>query len=93
MDTIPIHSLMDSLLFCGYLGNLSLITHVAIWVKEMLEQHLKSQDLVAKVDMDGSGLLNFPEFLSMMGYKVKYHRQLNDIMEYMYELPANAFIP
>jgi len=22
------------------------------------------------VDMDGSGLLNFPEFLAMMGYKV-----------------------
>ena len=30
----------------------------------------KRQDLVAKVDMDGSGLLNFPEFLAMMGYKV-----------------------
>ena len=26
--------------------------------------------MVAKVDMDGSGLLNFPEFLAMMGYKV-----------------------
>ena len=25
---------------------------------------------MAKVDMDGSGLLNFPEFLAMMGYKV-----------------------
>ena len=23
-----------------------------------------------KVDMDGSGMLNFPEFLAMMGYKV-----------------------
>ena len=30
----------------------------------------KNQDMVAKVDMDGSGLLNFPEFLAMMGYKV-----------------------
>ena len=26
--------------------------------------------MVAKVDMDGSGLLNFPEFLAMMGFKV-----------------------
>ena len=30
----------------------------------------EKQDMVAKVDMDGSGLLNFPEFLAMMGYKV-----------------------
>ena len=28
------------------------------------------QDMVMKVDMDGSGMLNFPEFLAMMGYKV-----------------------
>ena len=28
------------------------------------------QDMVMKVDMDGSGMLNFPEFLAMMGLKV-----------------------
>ena len=30
------------------------------------------QDMVMKVDMDGSGMLNFPEFLAMMGLKVTY---------------------
>merc|ERR1712212_824510 len=39
------------------------------------------QDMVAKVDMDGSGLLNFPEFLAMMGYKAEAENAEDEIRE------------
>jgi len=52
------------------------------------------QDLVAKVDMDGSGLLNFPEFLAMMGYKADAENAEDEIREafQVFDGDGNGFI-
>jgi len=52
------------------------------------------QDMVAKVDMDGSGLLNFPEFLAMMGYKAEAENAEDEIREafQVFDGDGNGFI-
>merc|ERR1712226_746008 len=52
------------------------------------------QDLVAKVDMDGSGMLNFPEFLAMMGYKAEGENAEDEIREafQVFDGDGNGFI-
>jgi len=50
--------------------------------------------MVAKVDMDGSGLLNFPEFLAMMGYKAEAENAEDEIREafQVFDGDGNGFI-
>merc|ERR1711990_1280352 len=52
------------------------------------------QDMVAKVDMDGSGMLNFPEFLAMMGYKAEAENAEDEIREafQVFDGDGNGFI-
>ena len=39
------------------------------------------QDMIAQVDKDGSGMINFPEFLMMMAIKVDYENAEDEIRE------------
>merc|ERR1712037_742159 len=47
-----------------------------------------------QVDMDGSGLLNFPEFLAMMGYKAEAENAEDEIREafQVFDGDGNGFI-
>merc|ERR1712110_869804 len=50
--------------------------------------------MVAKVDMDGSGMLNFPEFLSMMSLKQESENAEDEIREafQVFDGDGNGFI-
>merc|ERR1712226_913094 len=52
------------------------------------------QDMVNKVDMDGSGMLNFPEFLMMMGLKMEAESAEDEIREafQVFDGDGNGFI-
>ena len=39
------------------------------------------QDMVMQVDKDGSGMIDFPEFLMMMGLKADYENAEDQIRE------------
>ena len=47
---------------------------------------------MAKVDMDGSGLLNFPEFLAMMGYKVGDYKCQSFKAKYSFNFSLQLFL-
>merc|ERR1712179_144769 len=50
--------------------------------------------MVNKVDMDGSGMLNFPEFLMMMGLKMEAESAEDEIREafQVFDGDGNGFI-
>merc|ERR1711864_29851 len=52
------------------------------------------QDLVTQVNMDGSGMLNFPEFLMMMGLKAEAENAEDEIREafQVFDGDGNGFI-
>jgi len=52
------------------------------------------QDMINKVDMDGSGMLNFPEFLMMMGLKKEQEEAEDEIREafQVFDGDGNGFI-
>merc|ERR1712080_29587 len=52
------------------------------------------QDMVNKVDMDGSGMLSFPEFLTMMGLKAESENAEDEIREafQVFDGDGNGFI-
>ncbi len=76
--TETIHSVLTKL-FEFYMHSLSIMSKCVVKLETI--NNFFHKDMINEVDFDGSGSIEFDEFLIMMAKKVKENEQSNDIRE------------